>query len=375
MASDPRALTLFLAGDVMTGRGVDQALPHPGDPRLHEPVVSSAEEYMRLAEQAHGPIPRPVDFAYPWGDALQELATRRPDARIVNLETSITRSDEHWPGKGIHYRMHPGNVGCITAAAIDCCSLANNHVLDYGASGLLETLDTLHRNGVRTAGAGRNAAEADTPAVIEVPGKGRVIVFGFGMRSSGVLGRWAATSDRPGVSLLADLSERTLDGIRATVARVKQAGDVVVVSIHWGSNWGFAVPDEHIRFARGLVRAGVGVVHGHSSHHVRPIEVFEGKLVLYGCGDFLDDYEGIVGYEEFRDDLALMYFPTLEPGTGRLSDLRMTPLRMRNFRLSRAPLADARWLADTLTRESRRFGLPVDLDADGGLRLAPVAAS
>ena len=63
-------------------------------------------------------------------------------------------------------------------------------------------------------------------------------------------------------------------------------------------------------------------MHGHSSHHVKAIEVFRGRLILYGCGDFLTDYEGVGGYEEFRGDLALMYFVELDSGTGELVGLR-----------------------------------------------------
>jgi poly-gamma-glutamate synthesis protein (capsule biosynthesis protein) len=142
----------------------------------------------------------------------------------------------------------------------------------------------------------------------------------------------------------------------------------VVASIHWGGNWGFDVPARHVRFAHGLVRAGVDLVHGHSSHHVRPIEVVDGRLVLYGCGDFVDDYEGIGGYEEFRGDLALMYFATLDPDTGRLRELRMTPMRMHRFRLAHASREDADWLAETIRRESRPFGAGVE-PCDGGFRL------
>jgi poly-gamma-glutamate synthesis protein (capsule biosynthesis protein) len=376
--TDPRLpgppLTLFLCGDVMTGRGVDQVLPHPGDPRLHESSITSARRYVELAELANGPIAVPVDFSYVWGDALEELARVDPDVRIINLETSVTRSDDYWRGKGINYRMHPDNAPCISAARIDCCVLANNHVLDYGYPGLLETLDTLKRMGVRTAGAGRNLGEAGAPALIDVPGKGRVIVFGFGTETSGILPSWAAREDRPGVHLLGNLSGETVGRIRGMVRGIKRPRDVVVASIHWGGNWGFEVPDEHVRFARDLVHAGVDVVHGHSSHHVRPIEVFEGKLVLYGCGNFLDDYEGIGGYEEFRSDLSLMYFAAMEPATGRLSNLHMTPMQIRNFRARRASLRDARWLRDTIHRESRRFGVRVRLEEKGGLALRPVLA-
>jgi poly-gamma-glutamate synthesis protein (capsule biosynthesis protein) len=157
------------------------------------------------------------------------------------------------------------------------------------------------------------------------------------------------------------------------VRSVKREGDVAVVSIHWGENWAFEVPEEHVRFAHGLLRAGVDVVHGHSSHHVQPIEIFEGKLVLYGCGDFLTDYEGIGGKEEFRGDLALMYFADVDAGTGRLVRLRLEPMQVRRFRLNRASRPDAAWLRDTLARESRRFEVRVEIGADQCLEVRPGA--
>jgi len=101
---------LFLCGDVMTGRGIDQILPHPSQQHLFEPYLRSALGYVKLAEQVTGPMRRPVDFAYIWGDTLAELNRVQPDARIVNLETAITRSEDAWPDKGIHYRMHPANI-------------------------------------------------------------------------------------------------------------------------------------------------------------------------------------------------------------------------------------------------------------------------
>jgi poly-gamma-glutamate capsule biosynthesis protein CapA/YwtB (metallophosphatase superfamily) len=109
-AGESRQLTVFLCGDVMTGRGIDQVLPHPSDPRIHEPSVHDARAYVRLAEAANGPVPRPVEFPYIWSDALRELALIAPVARIVNLETSITRIDDYWRGTGINYRVHPDNV-------------------------------------------------------------------------------------------------------------------------------------------------------------------------------------------------------------------------------------------------------------------------
>jgi poly-gamma-glutamate synthesis protein (capsule biosynthesis protein) len=255
------------------------------------------------------------------------------------------------------------------------CVLANNHVLDFGHAGLRETLEALSRAGLGTAGAGRTLAEARAPAVVEVSGKGRLVVFGFGDDSSGIPSGWAATNDRPGIDFLPDLSAATATGIVNRVREVKRARDIVVASIHWGSNWGYQVPPAQRRFARWLLDGGVDIVHGHSSHHVRPIEIYRGKLILYGCGDFLDDYEGIAGYEEFRDDLTLMYFPTLQPETGRLESLRMTPMQIRNLKANRAAPADAEWLGSTLGRISQPFGAHVELTADGTLALHRMRAA
>jgi poly-gamma-glutamate capsule biosynthesis protein CapA/YwtB (metallophosphatase superfamily) len=111
------------------------------------------------------------------------------------------------------------------------------------------------------------------------------------------------------------------------------------------------------------------VVHGHSSHHPRPLEVYRGKLVLYGCGDFIDDYEGITGFEEYRDDLRLLYFVAVAPDTGELAGLRMVPMRARRMRLCHATLGDSRWLRTVLDRVSSAFGSHVVLDRDGALSL------
>ena len=361
-------IRLFLCGDVMTGRGIDQVLPHPSDPQLHEPYIKSALDYARLAEKANGPIPRRVDPAYIWGEALGEIERAAPAARVVNLETAVTSSDE-WEAKGINYRMSPANIACLTSARIDCCGLANNHVLDWGAGGLAETLDTLHRAGIRTSGAGRSAEEAEAPAVLGLRGGQRLLVASLGAPTSGVPPSWAARAGRPGVAYLNELSGSAAQGIARRMAATRRAGDLAVVSLHWGPNWGYEVWPEEQRFARSLIEAGADVVHGHSSHHVKGVEVFRGKLILYGCGDLINDYEGIGGHEEFRGDLGLMYFPTLDERSGKLEGLEMVAIRMRRFRLERPPAADAGWIRDMLEREGRRFGTGATLRADGRLSL------
>jgi poly-gamma-glutamate synthesis protein (capsule biosynthesis protein) len=363
-------VVLFLGGDVMTGRGIDQILPHAGDPVIYEPYMRTANGYVELAERVNGPINKPVGFSYIWGDALGELERVAPDARIINLETSITRSRDYWKGKGIHYRMQPANIRCLTAAGIDFCSLANNHVLDWGYDGLYETIRTLGKAKIKTAGAGDNLEEAEAPAVIDIREKGRVVVFAFGSATSGIPSDWAASRRKSGVNLLRDYSDETVEHIGELVRQVEREGDIVVASIHWGGNWGYSIPPEHRRFAHRLIdRAGIDVVHGHSSHHIRPIEVYKNRPIIYGCGDLLNDYEGISGYEQYRNDLTLMYFVTLESSSGALKEFRMIPMQIKRFQLSGASRADAAWLAETLNRESEQFGSRVILDEDNRLVL------
>ena len=359
-----------MCGDVMTGRGIDQILPWPSVPHIFEPYVRDAREYVDLAEDANGLLPKPVDFSYVWGDSLEMLARLAPDVHLINLETAVTESEEYWPGKGINYRMHPRNIPAITAAGIDVCSLANNHVLDWGFAGLTETLATLQGAGIRVAGAGQSLAEAAAPAIVPAAGKGRVLVFSCGDESSGIQAEWGATAAAPGVHFLRDLGDETVRAFAKQVHEVKEAGDIVIASIHWGGNWGYEIPREQTAFAHRLIdEADVDIIHGHSSHHVKGIEVYRGKPVIYGCGDFINDYEGIGGNEQFRGELGLMYFVQMEPLSGQLAGFRMQPTLMKRFRVNGASQPDALWLRDMLNREGRRFGTGATMENDGTLVL------
>ncbi|HEV8712413.1 MAG TPA: CapA family protein [Candidatus Binatia bacterium] len=211
--------------------------------------------------------------------------------------------------------------------------------------------------------------EARPPAVVDLTADRRVVVHGFGTETSGIPRSWAAAEDLPGVEVLCDLSDETAVAIEERVREVKRNQDVTIASIHWGINWGYAVPREHVRFAHRLVDSGVDLVHGHSSHHPRPLEVYWNRLILYGCGDFINDYEGIRGYEQYRDDLVLMYFATLNPASGALVRLRMTLMQTRQMRLNRASPDDVRWLTNRLTRISLDFGSWVEEAEDGSLLL------
>jgi poly-gamma-glutamate synthesis protein (capsule biosynthesis protein) len=217
---------------------------------------------------------------------------------------------------------------------------------------------------VLATGAGRTDLEARAPTVLNLA-KARLLIFSFGSTSSGIPFEWAATPDAPGVNLLPDLSEVSALQVTSQVTALRRPADLIVASIHWGSNWGYHIPDEQKVFARALIdQAGVSIVHGHSSHHPRAIEIYRDRLILYGCGDFLNDYEGIRGYERYRDDLALMYFADLDPASGSLHALKLVPLQIKNFRLSNPSWRDIEWIQQTLDGECQPFGTRVILDAE-----------
>ncbi|RUL75928.1 CapA family protein [Dyella choica] len=356
---DGKEISLLLCGDVMLGRGIDQILPHPSEPRLYESHMSSARDYVALAERVNGTIPMPVDGEYVWGNAAAEIGRCAPDVRIVNLETAITTNDRPEP-KQINYRMHPANIGCLQAMHINCCALANNHVLDWSREGLLETLVHLDKAGIAHAGAGRTLDQAAAPAILPVADGRRVLVFGFGLPSSGIPATWAASESNPGIHLLKDFSNPSITRIADRVRAWRQPGDLLVASIHWGSNWGYDISAEQRQLAHDLIdTAGFDVIHGHSSHHPKAIEMYRGKLILYGCGDFLNDYEGIEGQEPFRSDLAVAYLVRCPAGNEDIPNLALLPYRIRKFRLQSASEAERRSLQRTLDGESRPFGVRI----------------
>ena len=360
---------LFFAGDVMLGRGIDQILPCPGDPVIHEEWrrITDARRFVDLAEKRHGKIPVDRGLDYVWGDFLPELEARKPDLRIINLETSITSRGEPWPDKRICYRMHPRNVDVLKKAKIDFCALANNHVLDWGYQGLLDTVEVLKQAGIRYSGAGNSILEAGAPAILEVQGKGRVLVFSLATTTSGVPVAWGSGWKRAGINLI-DLNNSWANHLRDRIREVRQPGDIVIASIHWGGNYGQDIhPSERV-FAHKLIdEARVDLVHGHSSHHVKGIEVYREKLILYGCGDLINDYEGIPKAAErqvFEPDLGLMYFVKLSTESGNLEGLEMIPVRMRQLRLQRGSHDETSRLSAILNRAGKKLGTMVNNDGD-----------
>jgi poly-gamma-glutamate capsule biosynthesis protein CapA/YwtB (metallophosphatase superfamily) len=286
---------------------------------------------------------------YPWGDTLSILDGA--DWRFCNLECVISDRGEPWSvyPKAFHFRSAAKNVAVLRAARINAVSLANNHVLDYGYDALCEMLAILDRDGILHAGAGSNFEEASRLATAEVAGR-KLGLLAFTDNEP----EWGATENRPGVFYVPiDRNDaragRLLESIQSHAKNV----DLLIISAHWGPNWGYAPPREHVGFAHAMVEAGAGVVFGHSSHVFRGIEFHRSRPVLYAAGNFIDDY----AVDEIeRNDESFIYLLETEDGTPR--GLRLYPTVIRNFQARRAGAAQGRHIAEKMQRLCRTFHTP-----------------
>jgi poly-gamma-glutamate capsule biosynthesis protein CapA/YwtB (metallophosphatase superfamily) len=248
-------MTLLFVGDVMLGRLVNEVLKQKSP-------------------------------AYPWGDTLSLFHTA--DVRICNLECVISDRGTPWSAtpKVFHFRSDAKNIEALRVAHINAVSLANNHSLDFDYQGLFHTMRNLAAAGIQYAGAGTTIAEACAPALWETKGK-KIGLIAFTDNEPA----WEATEERPGIWYVPiDLKEKRAQQLLERVSQTKERVDFLIVSAHWGPNWGYAPPAEHVPFAHALIDAGADVLFGHSGHVIRGIEIYRDKPIMYCTGDFIDDY-------------------------------------------------------------------------------------
>jgi poly-gamma-glutamate capsule biosynthesis protein CapA/YwtB (metallophosphatase superfamily) len=308
---DEDSICIGFTGDVMLGRGIDAILPYHVDGTLHESYMKHARGYVDLAIRQNGQLPsdeiKERGSDYIWGDLVETFNTI-PDIMIINLETSLTTSNDYAKGKGINYRAHPLNVASLKILGLNSIvTLANNHVLDWGVSGLKETIKTLNEAQIKHAGAGNSFDEATRPVAVEIKGK-NIAVVAVGLPSAGVPMQWRASNGKSGVYVKDyESSSNARDLMNAFN---KAVGDEVIkiVSCHMGPNWHLGIPEDWRRFAHTLIDHGADFVVAHSSHHVKGIEVYRNKMISYGLGDFLNDYEGMCIYYVISFALSLMYY-------------------------------------------------------------------
>jgi poly-gamma-glutamate synthesis protein (capsule biosynthesis protein) len=244
------------------------------------------------------------NFSYVWGNVLPLLASS--DLRLINLECVIAEGGKPWTKtpKAFHFKAYPYAIQVLKKACINYVSLANNHSLDYGEEALIEMLNLLDKNGISHAGAGKNLTMARKPAILKVK-ETIVAVLSFTDNEP----EWEAGEDKPGVNYMPiTLDEKYFSRIRESVREARKEADIVVFSIHWGPNMVQRPSKEFKEFAHAVIDTGVDIYHGHSAHLFQGIELYKEKVIMYDCGDFIDDY-AVDPY--LRNDESFLFLITL----------------------------------------------------------------
>ncbi len=315
-----RKLSLILAGDTMLGRAVNAALRREGP-------------------------------AYPWGTVLPLLQSA--DLAVVNLECVIALSGKPWAPqwKAFHFRADPIAIESLRTAGIDCVSIANNHVLDYGYEALAEMLNHLDDAAIHHAGAGLHHEAAKRPAMLESNGMHIALIAATDNEP-----RWVATADRPGTHWLPAIrDEQVLQEIRDDIQFCRNAGaDIVIFSMHAGPNMVEHPSPEMREFARGVIDAGADVYFGHSAHVCQGIEFYHDRPILHDTGDLVDDYPVDA---RLRNDRGLLF--RLEIASNGIERIELIPLSIGQCQVNVAQRSECAAIGERIRCLSAEFGTEI----------------
>jgi len=291
-------LLIGITGDVMLGRLVNEKITESG-------------------------------YLYPWGDMLGLL--RETDINIINLETTLTTSTKKAP-KVFNFKAEPDKVQSLVEAKIDVCNLANNHILDFYKEGLIETISTLDKAGIKHVGAGIDRWQAREAVIIQ-------------KKNISVTPKKAGTS----YVRVGDIRK-----VKKEIRRVRDEVDILVLTIHWGPNKRQRPTKEFQNFAHKVIDAGVDIFHGHSAHIFQGIEVYKDKLILYDTGDFVDDYRVD---PMLRNDQSLLYL--VEVDKEGIQKVELVPVLISRMQVNKAAGRDYREIVERIKELSGEFGTTV----------------
>jgi poly-gamma-glutamate synthesis protein (capsule biosynthesis protein) len=221
-------------------------------------------------------------FDYPYKDVRDYLV--QPDLTIGNLETSVTDRGKILK-KEYNYRSPPLALPALAEAGVDLVNLANNHVMDYGPEGLLDTIDHLDKTGIQHIGAGHDATEAFKPVIIEKKGI-KIAFLGFSHIVPDV--SWKAGVNHPGVADTYDYKAPVL-----AIQKARAQADLVVVITHWGVERTDTPVPYQTDLAHRYIDAGADLVVGGHPHVLQGFEAYKGKWIAYSLGNFIFTTNGI----------------------------------------------------------------------------------
>ncbi|MGG4220520.1 CapA family protein [Paenibacillus jamilae] len=215
------------------------------------------------------------DFPYQYLGSL----FHKDDLTIANLETPVTTKGVGALNKTYVYKSSPKALTAMAAAGIDAVNLANNHILDQGTSGLLDTLKYLDEKGIAHAGAGRNAKEAYAPHYFERNG---IKIALLGATRVMPEANWNAGATQPGVAGAYDST-----AIVKSIREARNQADLVIVIAHWGKERATALEPHQTELSHAFIDAGADLVVGGHPHVLQGMEQYKGKWIAYSTGNFI----------------------------------------------------------------------------------------
>ncbi|HKO39793.1 MAG TPA: CapA family protein [Nitrososphaeraceae archaeon] len=338
-------MQVLFAGDVMLGRLVNQVLAN-------------------------------AQFTYVWGDTIDII--KKADFSLINLECPISSKGKKWNKtfKVFHFRANLDAIQALNCASIDYVSLANNHILDYDVEALLDTLDILDKNNISYSGAGRNLKEAMKPAIIErqlkptnnnscynvynkevnnIDNKNTIRIGLISLTDNEP--EWEAKDDLAGINYIPTTlaSDRYYNRLQNEIENAKKQSDLVIVSSHVGPHFRETPSTKYVNFAHKIIDFGADIYWGHSNHMPQGIELYKHnnntKIILYDCGDFIDDYAIDSNYRNDLSFIFLLHFlmdknynlpkNNKNSNNGNIllqnSMIELIPTKISNFRVNTIP--------------------------------------
>lgn len=309
-------VTVGFVGDVMLGRMVGE----------------------RLMQQKN--------FAFPWGNLLPIL--EHTDFNVANFETTLALGGIK-ASKVFNFQSDPRNVEALVQANIQVVNIANNHILDFGRFGLIETLRSLDSVNIKHVGAGLTVKQALYPAYITKRGI-NFGVLGFSDNEPA----WIAKNNKAGINYI-KIDETAIDLIKGLIQDAKKRVDFLIVSLHWGPNWDDRPSGDFQKFAHQLIDLGVDIIHGHSPHIFQGIEIYKNKLIMYSTGDFLDDYaiDSLL-----RNDQSFLFLVTVDKKM--IKELRLIPVIIKNMQVNKASNVEGRVIVERMRKLSLELGTSIN---------------
>lgn len=317
---EQRSIITGLTGDVMLGRLVNQSIT------------------------AHG-------YTHPWGDVLPLL--KKNDFNIINLETTITKSEKR-VFKVFNFKLDPDNAQTLVEANISLVNLANNHSFDFNEEGFLETTQLLDSKKIKHVGAGQDINQARKLEILEKNGI-KIGVIGYTDNEPD----WAATLEKAGINYI---RIGQIEKIEHDIKSIRNQVDVLIVSIHWGPNKIERPEKTFIEFAHKIIDCGADLIHGHSAHIFQGIEIYNGKAIIYGAGDFIDDY--MIYSDQHNDHSFLFQAKITKDG---VQQLKLIPVYISEMQVNLAKNELAQKILNHMKKLSAEFGTKLEIKDDHGV--------